>query len=146
MRNINDIMSRMTGCKQTDFENAFISIETSKLRQIVENYLVYKLKSYFDERKYLDANEDVKHSVERGEFNSGLTHYAKYGIYENREIYFSNFDEDAYLEQNLDVKMLVEKGNESIKAGNESIKAHACYEGIFEHRHFQPFGSWVNND
>ena len=38
----------------------------------------------FDERGYLRCNRDVRAAIDRGEFDSGLDHYRRYGRRENR--------------------------------------------------------------
>ena len=40
--------------------------------------------SKFNEKKYLDANPDVREAISQGKFLNGLDHYKKFGIKENR--------------------------------------------------------------
>ena len=50
--------------------------------------------SKFNEKKYLDANPDVREAISQGKFLNGLDHYKKFGIKENRNFVkkLSRFD------------------------------------------------------
>ena len=73
---------------------------------------------YFNERDYLDFNQDVVAAIRSGAYPSGAAHFGAYGRNENRIInrtcvvdrFGCSFDEQAYLALNPDVAGQVRGG------------------------------------
>lgn len=64
----------------------------------------------FEEKFYLENNNDVKIAVDNGLFLSGLDHFTKFGEKESRDP-SAFFDVSFYLENNPDVVSAIDAGN-----------------------------------
>ena len=91
------IYSIFTGVKKRD-------IAAKKLRYINKRFL-----SHFDQESYLRVNEDLKKSLENGQFDSPLEHFILFGYDEVREgkrrvgSVYPLFTEKEYADINPDV-------------------------------------------
>jgi GT2 family glycosyltransferase len=82
-----------------------------KLRALPKSFI-----ERFDEKSYLSANSDVSAAVSRGDFHSGLEHFALHGFDEVkggvRNLCSATpfFDEIKYLASDGEIKVLIESG------------------------------------
>lgn len=72
---------------------------------------VMVLAGEFDEAAYLEANEDVRTAIRRGEIKDAFVHYINSGYFEERDGTWPQVDEDWYLQRYPDVAKGVKSGD-----------------------------------
>jgi len=84
----------------------------------------------YNEAYYLSQNPDVERAVDRGDYNSGLDHYLKYGAEESRVASGTSiFNEASYLAANPDVAKSLSDGLWDFTSGLDHYQRHGMSEG-----------------
>lgn len=81
----------------------------------------------FDEVYYLSQNPDVANLVASGQFQSGLQHFAIFGVGEERDFRVLSFNDSYYLTQNPGVASLVASGE--LPSGLDHFIRFGQFEG-----------------
>src|SRR3954469_1332922 len=81
----------------------------------------------FNEDSYLAANPDVKEAVDRGDVESGFTHFIGFGYFEGRRGGMAIVDEDWYLKKYPDVLTGIKKG--AVSSADQPFNTVGAGEG-----------------
>lgn len=92
---------------------AYAKAEKITLDKDIFEFLVrvMVLAGEFDEAAYLEANEDVRAAMKRGEIKDAFVHYLNSGYFEGRDGAWPQVDEEWYLKRYPDVAKGVKAGD-----------------------------------